>query len=76
MWAELEKFVRAHADTSPAHEKVLECLVECKKPSEPSHKKGRGSKDVEVKEEKPASPEPAVAWKELDRSFIYYSALS
>lgn len=67
MWAELEKFVRAHADTSPAHEKVLECLVECKKPSEPSHKKGRGSKDVEVKEEKPASPEPAVAWKELDR---------
>jgi len=31
MWAEFERFVRSHADTSPMHQKVLECLVECKK---------------------------------------------
>ena len=31
MWAEFERFVRSHSDTSPMHQKVLECLVECKK---------------------------------------------
>ena len=31
MWAEFERFVRNHADTSPMHQKVLECLVDCKK---------------------------------------------
>jgi len=37
MWAEFERFVRSHADTSPMHQKVLECLVECKKlPSDSS----------------------------------------
>ena len=35
MWVEFERFVRSHSDTSPMHQKVLECLVECKKlPSE------------------------------------------
>ncbi|BFZ08247.1 hypothetical protein BsWGS_11286 [Bradybaena similaris] len=32
LWAELETLVRAYSDTSPQHFKVLECLLECKKP--------------------------------------------
>jgi len=31
MWAEFERFVRSHSDTSSMHHKVLECLVECKR---------------------------------------------
>ena len=33
MWAELERLIRAHSTTSPSHQKVLECLLECKRPS-------------------------------------------
>ena len=68
MWAELEKFVRAHSDTSPYHEKVLECLLECKKPSaeSASPKKGKAAKEAAVADG-PASPDPATAWTELDR---------
>lgn len=28
----METLVRAYSDTSPQHVKVLECLLECKKP--------------------------------------------
>jgi len=31
MWAEFERYVRSHSETSPMHQKVLECLVDCKK---------------------------------------------
>jgi len=35
MWIEFERFVRAHATSSPMHQKILDCLIECKKlPSE------------------------------------------
>ena len=72
MWCELERFVRAHSDSSPHHEKVLECLLDCKKPSpeSPSPKKGKKDKggDSESKSDStPASPDPALAWKELDK---------
>ncbi|KAK7493936.1 hypothetical protein BaRGS_00014818, partial [Batillaria attramentaria] len=35
LWNELESLVRAYAATSREHEKVLECLLECKKPNPP-----------------------------------------
>lgn len=41
LWGELENLVRAYTGTSGQHEKVLECLLECKKPNssgdDPSH---------------------------------------
>ena len=33
MWVEFERLVRAHSPSSPQHLKVLECLLECKRPS-------------------------------------------
>lgn len=36
LWNELENLVRAYSDTSSQHAKVLECLLECKKPTGPS----------------------------------------
>ena len=71
MWAELEKFVRAHSDTSPMHEKILECLLECKKPSESSSSPKKSKKEKEAgspaKEECPPTPDPTTPWKELDK---------
>jgi len=32
MWNELERFVRAHSSTSSQHVKVLECLLDCRRP--------------------------------------------
>lgn len=37
LWAELERLIRAHADTSPQHKLILDCVLECKKVDE-----GRG----------------------------------
>ena len=65
MWRECEKLVRCHANNSPNHQRVLECLLNCKGPSDPASppkasedatkgvvagKTGEGG----VKEEKPA----------------------
>jgi len=48
MWAEFERFVRSHSDTSPMHQKVLECLVECKKlPSDVGKAASSTSSDVQ-----------------------------
>lgn len=33
LWNELESLVRSNSDLSSQHEKVLGCLLECKKPS-------------------------------------------
>lgn len=33
MWAEFERLVRALSGTSPMHQKVLECLLDCKRPT-------------------------------------------
>ena len=38
LWAELESYVRAHAASSPQHQSVLDCLLECKRPDDTSAK--------------------------------------
>ncbi|XP_052284030.1 integrator complex subunit 13-like isoform X16 [Dreissena polymorpha] len=61
MWSELETLVRAHANTSEAHKRVLECLLECKKPSDDRRKldkTGSGKEDLSEVES---------AWKDLDK---------
>ena len=49
MWSELESMVRAHSDTSPMHQKVLECLLECKKPSDDAKARKQGDKGRDEK---------------------------
>lgn len=60
MWSELEALVQAHASTSDNHQKVLECLLECKKPSEDRRK----SEKISMKDE---LSEVESAWKDLDK---------
>ncbi|XP_052780061.1 integrator complex subunit 13-like isoform X2 [Mya arenaria] len=61
MWQELETLVSAHAGTSENHKRVLECLLECKKPSDD---KRRLDKSGQAKEE---ISEAESAWKDLDK---------
>lgn len=63
MWAELENLIRAHADSSPQHQRVLECLLKCKKPSDDV--KSSPSSTKEEKQE--TNTDQNYAWKELDR---------
>ncbi|XP_071082400.1 integrator complex subunit 13-like [Haliotis cracherodii] len=68
LWAELEMLVRAHVLTSPFHEKVLECLLECKKPSDDA--KGSPKKALEKsasKDEKMEVSEQEDSWKDYDK---------
>lgn len=60
MWSELEALVQAHAGTSDMHQKVLDCLLECKKPSEDRRK----SEKMAIKEE---LSEAESAWKDIDK---------
>lgn len=60
MWSELEKLVRAHSTTSEDHGKVLECLLECKKPSE------RAASPGKKKDEKTPEREVDAALRELE----------
>lgn len=64
MWSELESMVRAHSDTSPMHQKVLECLLECKKPSDDAKARKQGDKG---RDEKMDISEMENTWKELDK---------
>lgn len=66
MWAELENLIRAHADSSPQHQRVLECLLKCKKPSDDV--KSSPSSTKEEKQE--TNTDQNYAWKELDRSGV------
>ena len=72
MWAELEAMVRAHSDTSPMHQKVLECLLECKKPSDDAKARKQGDK-ITSREEKMDVSEMENTWKELDRYLCFCS---
>lgn len=66
MWSELEMLVQAYADTSPNHQKVLDCLLDCKKPTEDKSPK-KGDK-VFVKEEKmEVDTQIEQSWKSLDK---------
>lgn len=60
MWSELEALIQAHAGTSEMHQKVLDCLLECKKPTEDRRKTEKQA----VKEE---LSEVESAWKDLDK---------
>ena len=64
MWAELEKLVRAHSDTSDNHNKVLACLLECKKPTEEPKVSPKKAASEKIKEEK---EDPELAMREHDR---------
>ena len=66
MWSELETMVRAHADTSPMHQKVLECLLDCKKPSDDAKGRKPGDK-IAGREERMDISEMENTWKELDK---------
>ena len=56
--------MRAHAGSSSLHQKVLECVLECKKPSQDD---GQGSSPG-GEDKKPSLLElEQAAWKELDR---------
>ena len=59
MWAELEKLIRVHSNTSPEHQQILDCLLECKKPSDSA---------VSPKHSQSKTPEREadMAWKELE----------
>lgn len=67
MWSELETMVRAHADTSPMHQKVLECLLDCKKPSDDAKGRKPGDK-IAGREERMDISEMENTWKELDKN--------
>lgn len=58
MWSELETLVRMHSGTSEMHGKVLECLLECKKPSDEKRRTEKGKEELSEVES---------AWKDLDR---------
>ena len=60
MWSELERFIRAHAGNSPAHQQVLECLLECKRPTELD-------KEKKIKEEKQEMSVADKAWQDYDK---------
>ncbi|KAL4225921.1 hypothetical protein ACF0H5_013909 [Mactra antiquata] len=60
MWSELEGLVQAHSTTSENHQKILDCLLECKKPSDDRRK----SEKLSIKEER---SEAESAWKDLDK---------
>ena len=62
MWSELEKLIGSHSNNSTNHQKVLECLMECKRPSE-----GSGSPTKKPEKPLPADSEAEQAWKQFDR---------
>ena len=63
MWSELEKYIEVHVNNSANHAKVMECLLECKKPTEesrissPPFKKSTENGRSSVKDEKPDKSE-------------------
>jgi hypothetical protein len=67
MWSEMEALVRAHVNSSPNHERVLECLMLCRKQDSDGKGHKKGQDKVTVKEEKMETNEAEPAWKELDK---------
>ena len=73
MWSELEQLVRAHVDNSEDHQKILECILECRQPDSSSGKAGgsptkrSASQAAVVKEEKMDTSDPDSAWAEINK---------
>ena len=66
MWSELEKLIEAYADTSPNHQKVLDCLNDCKTPTE--DKTPKKADKVFAKEEKmDVDSQIEQSWKALEK---------
>ena len=67
MWSELEMLVKAYADTSPNHQKVLECLLDCKKPTA-EDKSPKKTDKVFIKDEKmDMDSQIEQSWKTLEK---------
>ncbi|XP_076469020.1 integrator complex subunit 13-like [Babylonia areolata] len=71
LWGELENLVRAYSDTSPQHAKVLECVLECKKPGPPGDdphlSMPKVSDSKPPAEERGDGAQAEQGWKDLDR---------
>ena len=63
--------MRAYSDTSEQHAKVLDCLLDCKKPAAPGEEThttpARVADPKTVTEERSESVQAEQSWKELDR---------
>ncbi|GAB1610976.1 integrator complex subunit 13 [Argonauta hians] len=68
-WNELETLVRCYSDTSPMHEKVLDWIKNCKKPSEDSRTltSPKRTADKAFSKDKTDSSEPDQGWKDFDK---------
>eukprot|EP00106_Octopus_bimaculoides_P016217 XP_014783659.1 PREDICTED: protein asunder homolog [Octopus bimaculoides] len=68
-WNELETLIRCYSDSSPMHEKVLECLIDCKKPSEDSRTlpSPKRTADKAFAKDKLDASESEQSWKEFDK---------
>lgn len=66
VWNELEKLIRCQAGNSPGHQKVLECLLECKRPSE-SGSSSPSKKSANLEKVPSQDSEAEQAWKQYDR---------
>ncbi|CAI9740400.1 Hypothetical predicted protein [Octopus vulgaris] len=68
-WNELETLIRCYSETSPMHEKVLECLIDCKKPTEDSRTlpSPKRSADKAFAKDKVDASESEQSWKEFDK---------
>ena len=63
MWSELESLIRAHADTSPQHKAILDCLLECKKPEDSKSPK----KSLGKEEKMEVDSDQEKTWRELEK---------
>ena len=72
MWSELETLVRVNSTTSPAHEKVLQCILDCRKPPgdetvKISTKRAADRVTAKVEKTDPEAMETQAVWPESDR---------
>ncbi|KAK7102296.1 integrator complex subunit 13-like [Littorina saxatilis] len=71
LWGELESLVRSYSDTSEEHVKVLDCLLDCRKPAAPgeeTHSSAARVADVKpTVEDCDESGQAEQSWKELDK---------
>lgn len=67
MWSELEMLIKSYADTSPNHQKVLECLLDCKKPMPDDKSPKKGDKVFAKEEKMDVDSQVEQSWKTLEK---------
>lgn len=67
MWSELEMLIKGYADTSPNHQKVLECLLDCKKPTPEDKSPKKGDKVFAKEEKMDVDSQVEQSWKTLEK---------